>query len=93
MTALLVGVYALLGGFGSDPWTLAWSVPFLAGVVLTLWAGHRPIGELRPVSFRPLYLMAGLCLMLWAVFMLLTTKDLTVRKARGKATPAQRTRP
>jgi hypothetical protein len=73
---LLAGYWALHGfELGGDPWRAAWAVLYCAGSVMALWMRGKPVGELRPVSLRAVYVVAGSILMFWAVFMMLTTKD------------------
>ena len=83
---LLAAGYWLLGGFAQigNGWPLAWALLFFTGALVALWAGRKPVGELRPVSFRALYVLGGLLLMIWAVFMMLTTREMLGKKVRGK---------
>jgi hypothetical protein len=91
---LLVVGYWLLGGFGiaGGGFGIVWGMLYLSGAIIALWLGRRPVGELRPISLRPFYVLGGTLLMFWAVFMMLTTKDLN-RKGRGKAPATKRVAP
>ena len=85
MVTLVTG-YWLIGGFEQLPsvWPLVWAMLFSAGIVTTLWLGNKNVGELRPISLRPFYIIGGTILMLWAVFMMLTTRNILGKPGRQK---------
>lgn len=48
---------------------------YILGATIAFWAGNDPIGTLRPIPLRPLYILIGVVMMAYGCIMTLFMKE------------------
>jgi len=80
--AALMGIYWIFGGFTFPPHgesvepLCAITTAYIGGAMIALFGGEEPIGDLHPISLRPIFICVGALLAIGAfAAMIATTRD------------------
>jgi apolipoprotein N-acyltransferase len=80
--ALIVLCLLVAGSDVARPMVSRFILVYVTGASIAFWAGGDPIGTFRPLSMRPLCILLGVVMMLYAVSMTLVFKGAIRKKDR-----------